>query len=217
MRESILRTRHSVRSFQDKPVDEALIREIIADAQLAPSWCNSQPAKAYVVTGELAKKLVKDHHEKNVTKARSWGEIMPPQPDTWNPNNLANIDKFLTDGDTNEGLGDKFGIIKLNGCNFQAPVIIYITVPKNSTMYQGYDAGAFGYGICLSAHEHGLGTIPAYEFVRFPEEIREIFDIPENESILMGIGMGYPDDAEVNDFYKINGRVPTDSILTIRS
>ena len=83
-------------------------------------------------------------------------------------------------------------------------------------MYEAYDAGAFGYGICLSAHEHGLASIPAYEFVRFPQEIREVLDIPENESLLIGIGIGYADDAEINSFHLYNGRVPTETILTIK-
>lgn len=217
MSESILRTRHTARSFVDKPVDVALIREIIADAQLAPSWCNSQPAKAYVITGDVAKKMAESHRANNVNEAKSWAEIMPPQPDTWNPNNNDNIGKFLYAADVTEGQHDKLGFLQLNTWAFRAPVIVYITIPKNSTMYQAYDAGAFGYGICLSAHEHGLASVPAYELVRYPEEIHAVIDIPENESILMGIGIGYPNEAEINDFHKINGRVPLDSVLTVKS
>ena len=59
MSQSILRTRHSVRTFTDKEVGEKLIKEIIEDAQWAPSWCNSQPWKAYVLTGDAAKKCMK--------------------------------------------------------------------------------------------------------------------------------------------------------------
>lgn len=216
MSESILNTRHSARSFLDKPVDKELICQIIAKAQQAPSWCNSQPAKAYVLMGDVARKMAKTHLTNNENKARSWAEIMPPQPDTWNQNNNENIAEYLTAADTNEGQSDKFGFISRNKYIFDAPVIVYITIPKNSTMYQGYDAGAFGYGICLAAHEYGLASIPAYEFVRFPQEIREAIDIPENESLLMGIGIGYADDAEINNFHQYNGRVSTESILTIK-
>lgn len=216
MEESILRTRHSARCFEDRPVDVALIREIIADAQLAPSWCNSQPAKAYVITGEVAKKVNEIHRANNVNKAKSWAEFMPPQPDTWNPNNNDNIGKFLYAADVTEGQNDKLGFLVLNTWNFHAPVIVYITIPKNSTMYQAYDAGAFGYGVCLAAHVHGLAAIPAYEFVRYPEEIHAVIDIPENESLLMGIGLGYAKEAEINHFHEINGRAALDGILTIK-
>jgi len=216
MSENILDTRHSARSFLDQPVSEELIRQIIAEAQNAPSWCNSQPAKVYVLTGDAAKKMAETHVANNVNKTRSWAEIMPPQPDTWNPNNNDNIAEYLTAADTNEGQNDRFGFIARNKYIFHSPVIVYITIPRNSTMYQAYDAGAFGYGICLAAHAHGLGSIPAYEFVRFPQEIRDALEIPESESLLMGIGIGYADEAEINNFHAYNGRVPVESILTIK-
>ncbi|MDO4538443.1 MAG: nitroreductase family protein [Coriobacteriales bacterium] len=156
------------------------------------------------------------HLANNEGGTRSWAEVMPPQPDTWNQNNNDNIAEYLSAADTAEGQGDRFGFIARNKYIFRAPVIVYITIPKNSTMYQAYDAGAFGYAISLAAHAHGLASIPAYEFVRFPQEIRDAIEIPENESILMGIGIGYPDDAEINSFDKLNGRVPTETILTIK-
>ena len=140
---------------------------------------------------------------------------MPPQPDTWNPINLANIAEYNSAG-TNKEQYDKLGLIEANTWIFHAPVIVYIKIPKNSTMYQAYDAGAFGYGISLSAHEHGLVIIPAYEFVRYPQEIHDVIDIPENESLIMGIGIGYAKDCELNDFYQINGRASLDSIFSIK-
>ncbi len=169
-----------------------------------------------MLTGDAAKAMAKTHLANNTNRTRSWAEIMPPQPDTWNANNNENIAEYLTAADTNEGQNDRFGFIARNKYIFNAPVIVYITIPKKSTMYQAYDAGAFGYGISLAAHEHGLASIPAYEFVRFPQEIRDAIDIPEDESLLMGIGIGYADDAEINRFHEFNGRVPVDSILTIK-
>ena len=45
----VLETRRSVRDFDpSKEVTEAQVREIIAAAQDAPSWTNSQPSRFYV-------------------------------------------------------------------------------------------------------------------------------------------------------------------------
>lgn len=219
MSESILRTRHSARSFLDKPVDEALIREIIEEAQLAPSWCNSQPWKAYVLTGEAAKKMVETHTANNVNGTKAWAEVVPPQvsPEGFPPENWKNIQEFYKVADIMDGGGDRLGFLRECSCNFHAPVIVYITIPKISTFYQAYDAGAFGYGISLAAQERGLSSIPAYEFVRFPQEVRAVLDIPEDELLFMGIGIGYADDSELNRLYKVSGRVPVDEILTIQS
>ena len=220
MSESILRTRHSARSFlQDKPVDEKLIREIVEEAGLAPSWCNSQPWKAFVLTGDAAKKMVETHTQNNVSGAKAWCEVVPPEltPEHWKPEHWQNMQKFWAAGDVMEGRENRLGFLKACAADFHAPAIVYITIPKSSTFYQAYDAGAFGYGICLAAHERGLSCIPAYEFIRFPQEIRAVLDIPEDELLFMGIGIGYADDAELNSLYKTNGRVPVDEILTIKS
>ena len=47
-----LNARRSVRAFTDQPVDPALLREIFAAAQRAPSGGNLQPWQATVLTGE---------------------------------------------------------------------------------------------------------------------------------------------------------------------
>lgn len=222
--ESILRTRHSARKFLDKPVDEKLIREIIADAQRAPSWCNSQPWKAYVVTGDAAKKMVETHHNNVVNQAKAWADVVPPQftDESWTQAEWKNMRAFWeaadVDADPHAEVGDRLGLMDECTWDFHSPAIVYITIPKISTMFQAYDAGAFGYGITLAAHERGLSCIPAYEFVRYPQEIRPVFDIPEDEAIFMGIGMGYADmDKEINHLHedKRNDRVPTDEILQI--
>lgn len=85
------------------------------------------------------------------------------------------------------------------GGMFNSQAIVYVTVPKDATLYSAYDAGAFGYGVLLAATERGIGSIPAYEFIRFPKEVRAAFDIPEDEALLMGVGLGYPSDSVVNE------------------
>lgn len=48
----VTETRRSVREYINKPVETEKLREMIAAAQLAPSWKNSQVSRYYVVTGE---------------------------------------------------------------------------------------------------------------------------------------------------------------------
>ena len=44
----LMKERQSVRAYEDKPVDRALVEEIVRAAQLAPSWKNSQTGRYYV-------------------------------------------------------------------------------------------------------------------------------------------------------------------------
>ena len=46
--QEVLNVRKSIRKYQDKPVDESLIRQMIEAAILAPSWKNSQVSKTKV-------------------------------------------------------------------------------------------------------------------------------------------------------------------------
>lgn len=41
--EQTIKARHSVRKFTNQKVSLAVIKSILTDAQLAPSWVNSQP------------------------------------------------------------------------------------------------------------------------------------------------------------------------------
>ncbi len=50
--------RRSVRAYKDQPVDVELLKQIVEQAQMAPSWKNSQTARTYVaaspeILGEL--------------------------------------------------------------------------------------------------------------------------------------------------------------------
>lgn len=54
---SILVQRHSARAFEDKAIPVDVIKDIVREAALAPSWENSQPWKAYVATGETVKRI----------------------------------------------------------------------------------------------------------------------------------------------------------------
>lgn len=224
MTESVLRARHSARSFTEQEIDASLIKDIIAEAQNAPSWCNSQPWKAYVVTGEAAKKMHETHHNNVTNKAKAWTEVVPPQftDKDWSEAEWVNMRDFWQAADVSpfpeDNSTDKLGFNKISTWDFRAPAIVYITIPKNATMFSAYDAGAFGYGVTLAAYEHGVYCIPAYEFIRYPQEVRPFFDIPEDEAIFMGIGLGYAREDEdlnrINDFEK-NVRANTDDILQI--
>lgn len=50
-------TRRSIRQFSDKPVDEAVLRDIIETASFSPSWKNTQITRYVAIKGELKAKV----------------------------------------------------------------------------------------------------------------------------------------------------------------
>lgn len=98
---------------------------------------------------------------------------------------------------------------------FNASAIVYLVLPKDAAGWSLYDLGAFGQTLMLSATDHGIQSIPAYELVKFPNMIRKEFKIGDDKMIAMGIALGYAKiDEVINQIY--TKRTPVDSFLTIK-
>ena len=81
-----------------------------------------------------------------------------------------------------------------NSSLFNAPTIVYLTVPKKRTNYSLLDIGAIEMAILLAAKDKGIDSIPAYEAIKYPDILRKHLKIPEEEEdIFVGISLGYAD------------------------
>lgn len=197
--EDAMAKRRSMRHFSNQKIDAELLKTIVNQAQRAPSWENSQPWKVYIATGKTLEAIKAKHQQHIADKAEGWAEIVPPQANDWAAypkNNIDNLFKELAQALGEDGLKE-FG--ELNAKLFNASATVYITVPKNATPYSIYDAGGFGYALLLAAYGQGIGSVPAYELIRYPNDIRAHFDISDDEAILIGIALGYPEDDKIND------------------
>lgn len=52
--------RRSIRSFDDKPISEDVLKEIVTEASYAPSWKHTQITRYVAVTGELKEKIASE-------------------------------------------------------------------------------------------------------------------------------------------------------------
>lgn len=55
---TLAKSRYSVRSYQSRPVEQEKIEKILEAARIAPTACNNQPQKIYVVTSEEGHKAL---------------------------------------------------------------------------------------------------------------------------------------------------------------
>lgn len=72
--EKVIEGRRSIRRYEEKPIDQEVIRKIIKAAGLAPSWKNSQCPRWYVVTNdqllaELKENALPDFNKNNAQHA----------------------------------------------------------------------------------------------------------------------------------------------------
>ena len=210
----VLTREHATRKFTDKRVSEKTVRKVIEEAQRTPSLLNSQPWRIYVAEGEVAKTIRKEHEEKTLANEEPHEEfdsLLNVEWDTFPSKNMATmsetLDYFL------RGEADDFDQAQLK--LFNAPVIVFLTIPKQSPAWSIFDLGGFSQTLMLAANNRGLSTMPAHAFVKYPEVIRKYLDIPEDETIGIGIGLGYPNKKATINNYK-SKRVPLDEILKIK-
>ncbi|PYG46025.1 nitroreductase [Pantoea sp. AG1095] len=212
-----IRTRRSVRGFLDNPVPLSIIREVLEDAQYAPSNCNTQPWNTHIVRGEKLRQLSRILHVKNDA-----GEFTPGF--TFDQN-----DYYGEYRKRNDALGkayyeamnvmreDKEGRHRVGAMNysfFNAPQVAFLFMPSfGDNVRVAGDIGMYGQTFLLSLAARGLGGIPQTSLGFFAQTIREFLGVPDELKLLFGISFGYPDEAAPGNRFRMD-RVPVDTSVT---
>ena len=204
LRDAIMQ-RRSIRAFKKEPVDEKIVEEILNVARWAPSWGNTQPWNIYVLVGDALERFRRRNREAFLSGKEQIPDIEMPEdfpPDLkerymdLGRSVLNSLHIKREDYEARRKYwADMFSF-------FDAPVLLIFTIKDMKVIsYPMLDVGIIIGYICLLAHEKGLGTCVLANSCRFPKLLREIAHIPEDEKIVMGIGMGYPiEDSPINNF-----------------
>jgi nitroreductase len=195
--------RISVRAYQQKPVEKAVIEEILSLAVKAPSWGNTQPWELAVVGGNAKEEL-------SAALCDLVAKGAAPNPDFPMPQNFSGeyMDRYRMTG---KMLFELAGIARDDSTarfnqfvsmfkGFGAPNLIYIILDEVlTTAYPIFDAGGIANYISLLATARGLGTCMMAALAMYPEPIRKILNLPAAKKIVLGLSLGYPDaDSPVN-------------------
>lgn len=210
-----LQGRRSIRYFDGKPVDRKTIENILKDAQWAPSWANAQPWRAYVATGNTLARIRATHMNFVRSRVPSRPEMATEHREQWGMKAQGNMGDWWQDFQGSLSPGNNHEFPESQAELFNAPALVYLTAHRESPLWALYDMGAFGQSLMLAAHARGVDSMPAYEIVKYPQYVREIMEIPENERIVMGIALGYRAKKKINDFR--SNREPLENMLTFKS
>lgn len=155
--DDIVASRRSVRSFDaTKTISEPEIRALLATAQEAPSWTNSQPSRYYVALSkekvDAVREVIGDWNKKNTEGAHVF--IVSTY--------LKDLSGFRRDGQPANEVGNGWG---------------------------AYDNGLSDAHLILKAREMGFDTLIMGG--RDADALRSIFSIPEGETIMAVIALGY--------------------------
>ncbi|MCD6561374.1 MAG: nitroreductase [Deltaproteobacteria bacterium] len=215
LKEAIL-GRRSIRQFLAKQVPEKTIKEILKEAVWCPSWGNTQPWEVKIVTGPVLEQLKKENKEAIVSGKDPAPDI--PMPENWPvpmKKRYANVGKRVFDSlsiarndkkGRREHYADMFAF-------FDAPALLLFTTDKRLAVeYSLLDIGIFIQNFCLLAYERQLGTCVMAAAIHFPEILRRLCSIPDDQRIVIGIALGYPDKKHpVNQFER--ERIPLEDFV----
>lgn len=203
------------RKFTNRKVSEKLLAKIVKEAQHSPSLLNSQPWRAYVVTGNSLLQL-KEENEKKIEAGEDPNEdfasMLDLAWDTFPSQNMATMGASQT-----YFFNNKINLFnEANRKMFNAPAIIYLTIPKISPAWSVFDLGIFAQSLMLVAIDNGLAIMPAHSLVSYPDLVRKYANIPKDQLVGMAVAVGYPDrSAEVNDPKFYPARVPFEKIYKL--
>jgi nitroreductase len=198
--EEAISSRRSIRAFLPTPVPQQTIENILDTAARAPSGTNIQPWKTYVLTGDslagLSRAILKvyndpesakDHTEEYAYYPREWVSpyIERRRKIGWDLYGLLGITR-----NDKQKMHHQHG---RNYCFFDAPVGLMFTIDRVLEQGSWLDYGMFLQNIMIAARGNGLDTCPQAAFTPFHRVISEYLNIPETQSVVCGMSLGYAD------------------------
>lgn len=216
----LLIRRFSCRAYRPEPVPHETIETMLAIAQNAASWCNSQPWQLHVTQGEATERL------REAMFARASADMatgaMTAESDLPFPENYTGVYKerqrevgWQLYEAVGVVYGDRIGSAKQMLENFRlfgAPHALVITTEKSIGTYGVLDCGSYLGTLLLAAESLGIGMIPQAAFANYCPLLREFFGIPDTRDIVCGASFGWPDmDHPANSFRSRRAEV-TDTV-----
>jgi nitroreductase len=192
-----IKGRRSIRKFKSQDVPKNIITEILEEARWSPSWGNTQPWDLYVLTGKVLAKFKEMNLRQTLAGAATASDV--PMLEKWPDAMKARYGQLGKVVLSAQGIkrDDKEGREKYYSkmvSFFDAPCLILACISRDNLVeYQMLDVGLIAQTICLTAHDKGLGTCLLAAAARYSAEIRKIAAIPDDQKIVVGIALGYPD------------------------
>jgi len=199
-----IKTRRSIRRFTSEAVPKADLEQLIKTARWSPSYKNSQPWEALILSGDKKKALSKILVDLLADNKESYPDLVAPT--AWPEAEGNRIKQLLAKRKELTGidLNAPEMIIKAKKANFNfyyAPHAIYLFQDASLSEWSLFDIGLFAQSLMLAAHASGLATVPQAFATDYSKEVKEFLGIPATKRLILGLSVGYPDiDSSVNAY-----------------
>jgi nitroreductase len=187
--------RRSVRAFLPDPVPPDVLRRVFSTAQRAPSWCNIQPWRVVVTSGEatarLTGRLTSAVKEGRLSTDFPWpGEY--PEPYGTHRRECGRALYSAMGVQRGDADGRAHAWMR-NFVAFDAPHVAMVGVDKRMMPYAAVDMGCWLQSVMLLCVEEGLATCPQAALATAADEVRGMLGWPAEVGLLFGLAVGYED------------------------
>lgn len=214
--EQAILERRSVRGFLPQSVPQDILEKVFALAQHAPSNCNIQPWHAYVASGATRDEL----------RQRMSGSAMQGKPVNPDHEHLPNFEGIYRKRQVdcavelynNMGIArdDKMGRMKATLRNFElfdAPHVVFIGMDKKFGITVALDVGMYVQTLMLTMAAHGIASCAQGSMRYYPDDVREVFGLPDSMGILLGISFGYEDPSIPANRTRVGRASPGENVM----
>jgi nitroreductase len=212
--------RRSIRAFLPRPVERALIEEMLDLAARAPSGGNLQPWFVDVLTGEpLAALKTAVQAGFALGSARSEMELTvypSPLPEPYRARRHSSGEALYgAVGIPREDRPARLAQFARNFEGFGAPVVLFFSIDRIFDRPQWAHLGMFIQNLMLLAGERGLATCPQEAWAVVHRTVAEHLGLPDDRILYCGMALGYADeDAPINALR--TERAPLEDFATFR-
>lgn len=199
--EDALVARRSVRAFLPREVPDDVLARIFARAQLTPSWCNIQPWRVWVASGDARARLVAGMVEAAQSRMPDPDVAFPTEYPEPYGTHRRQCGKALYEamGVARDDMPGRHSAWMRNFVAFDAPHVAIVGVDQRFGLYAALDVGCWLQSVMLLAAGEGVSTCAQASLATYPAVPREVLGIPAGVSLLFGIAIGYEDpDAAAN-------------------
>src|SRR5260221_6889510 len=195
----------SVRAFLDRPVPRETLHELLRIAAQAPSCSNIQPWRVHVLTGAALERLrgaVRQSFLAGDPHEREYKYYTDPVLEPFRTRQRA-CGGGLS-GPLGIARGDREKSRAYRATNYEffgAPAGMVFTIDRRLELGSWLDYGMFLQSIMVAARGFGLHTCPEASIAEFHPLIRAQLAVPDDETVICGIALGYADpNAVINGF-----------------
>jgi nitroreductase len=194
-----VRRRRSCRAFLPDPLPPAAIEDVLAEAQLSPSNCNTQPWVVHVVSGrkrdELSEAILCASRESRYSSDFRWS--VEDYPGRFRERQIAQGTAYYeTLAIARSDVVARGDATEANYHFFGAPhVALLFFPPVGDNVRVAADVGMYGQTFLLALAARGLAGVPQTSLGAFADTIREVLGIGAGLKMLFGISFGVADPA----------------------